>query len=350
MQVFVSEYICGGGWPAGTVAGSLAVEGRAMLCAIVEDLSRIPGVRVVTTWDGRLGPPPFSCARTVCVESPDGEFSAFQRLAGECDATLLIAPEFDGILLERSRIVEKSGGRLLGPPSRAIALCTDKLRLATHLHDAGIPTIPTWLLDLTAGMSSATTGDMAQFPIVVKPRDGAGSQKTWLVRDASELERIADELRAASATREFIRQPYIAGRAASVALVFSPSRREVEILVPAEQRLSGDGRLRYEGGRVPLRNIDGEQIQSAALAACRSVPGMRGYVGVDLVLPDNDRGRPLVVEINPRLTTSYLGYRALSENNLAEWMLLPGRFERGIRWRKTAVEFDASGHELAANR
>src|SRR5262245_25005975 len=298
MQVFVSEYICGGGWPAGTVAGSLAIEGRAMLCAIVEDLSRIPGVQVVTTWDARLGPPPFSCARALSVDSPDGELSVFQRLAGECDATLLIAPEFDGILLERSRIVENSGGRLLGPASRAIALCTDKLGLATHLHDAGVPTIPTGPLDLTAGVSAAMAGDALPFPIVVKPRDGAGSQTTWLVRDAGELERIGDELRAAGATRQFIRQPYVAGTAVSVALVFAPSRREVEIFVPAEQRLSGDGRFRYQGGRVPLSKIDGEQIQTAALAACRSVPGMRGYVGVDLVVPLDNGNRPLVVEIN----------------------------------------------------
>jgi hypothetical protein len=80
-----------------------------------------------------------------------------------------------------------------------------------------------------------------------------------------------------------------------------------------------------------------------ALAACRSVPGIRGYVGIDLVVPDQAPHRPVVVEINPRLTTSYLGYRALAENNLAEWMLLPGRFERCVRWRKDFVEFDADG-------
>ena len=75
MRVFVSEYVTGGGWPEGTIAGSLAVEGRAMLCAVVDDLSRIAGVRVETTWDARLGPSPFVSARAVVARSPDEAFN-----------------------------------------------------------------------------------------------------------------------------------------------------------------------------------------------------------------------------------------------------------------------------------
>ncbi len=146
MRVFVSEYTCGGAWPEVAIAGSLAAEGRAMLCAVVDDLSRISDVRVETTWDVRLGPNPFRCARTTQIESRADERQCFERLAGECDATLIIAPEFDGILLDRCRIVENAEGRLLGPGSRAVQLCTDKLRLAVHLRDAGVLTIPTELL------------------------------------------------------------------------------------------------------------------------------------------------------------------------------------------------------------
>jgi hypothetical protein len=343
LRVFVSEYVSGGGWPGGTIAGSLAVEGRAMLGAIVDDLSRIAGVRVETTWDSRLGPLPFASARALPVESPADERRHFQRLAAECDATLVIAPEFDGILRERCRLVEDAGGRLLGPGSRAVALCTDKLRLAAHLHEAGIATIPAEVVDWDLELSAVPTGGPPRFPAVIKPRDGAGSQNNWLVRNADEFERLRCEYVADGIPQQFIRQPYIPGTAVSVAAIFSPSRRDVQVFVPAAQRLSDDGRFRYLGGRVPLRRTDRVAIQNTALAACRSVPGMRGYVGIDLVIPDQAPHWPVVVEINPRLTTSYLGYRALAENNLAEWMLLSGRFERGIRWRDGVVEFDAAG-------
>jgi predicted ATP-grasp superfamily ATP-dependent carboligase len=71
--------------------------------------------------------------------------------------------------------------------------------------------------------------------------------------------------------------------------------------------------------------------------------GLCGYVGVDLIIPESMPRQPVVVEINPRLTTSYLGYRALAESNLAEWLLIPARFDRTIRWRTGAVEFDSPG-------
>jgi hypothetical protein len=350
MRIFVSEYVCGGGWPSETIAGSLAVEGRAMLCAIVDDLSRIAGVEVETTWDACLGRIPFSRARTVETQSPADELRHFRRLAAACDAALVIAPEFDGILLSRCRIVEEARRRLLGPGSRAVALCTDKLRLAVHLREAGIETIPAE--SFTWGNARPTSGadSPREFPAVIKPRDGAGSQNTWLVKSAEEFLRLRAALAGDHPQGEFIVQPYVAGQAASVALLFAPSQREVEVLIPAEQRISGDGRLRYLGGRLPLGKADSAALQRTALAACRSIPGLRGYVGVDLIVPSADPGRPVVVEINPRLTTSYLGYRALAENNLAEWMLIQGRFERGIRWRNGVVEFDPAGDILVEAR
>jgi predicted ATP-grasp superfamily ATP-dependent carboligase len=314
-----------------------------MLGAIVEDLSRIAGVRIDTTWDIRLGKPPFSHAAVVSVESPAGELRHFQRLAAECDATLVIAPEFDDILSQRCRIVENSGGRLLGPGSRAVSLCTDKWRLAKHLCEAGVESIPAQVLNWQSAADEAGGRAAIRFPAVVKLREGAGSQNVHLVKNADELDALHRALGCTAADERFIWQPFIAGIAASVALLFSPSGRDVQVLPPAAQHLSGDGRFKYLGGRVPLLEIDRTAVQSAALAACRSVPGMRGYVGVDLVLPNDALHRPAVVEINPRLTTSYLGYRALAENNLAEWMLLPGRFERGVSWRDAVVAFDAAG-------
>ena len=343
MRVFVSEFVCGGGWHENSIPGSLALEGRAMLCAVVEDLSRIAGVRVETTWDARLGRPPFQRARALMVESPDDEVLHFERLAAACDATLVIAPEFDGILFDRCRRAENAGARLLGPASRAVALCADKRRLADHLREAGVATIPTESLVWDGVRLTASAGGAPDFPSVIKPRDGAGSQHVHLVNSEEQLQEICRKYLAGERPQQFIRQPYLAGRAVSVAVLIAPSHKEIEVFVPAEQRLSGDGRFHYLGGKVPLDLIDRGVIQSTALAACRCVPGLRGYVGVDLVVPADSPHRPVVVEINPRLTTSYLGYRQLAENNLAEWMLMPRRFHRPVRWRQDCVEFDASG-------
>jgi predicted ATP-grasp superfamily ATP-dependent carboligase len=73
---------------------------------------------------------------------------------------------------------------------------------------------------------------------------------------------------------------------------------------------------------------------------------------VDLVLGADPAGRDdHVIEVNPRLTTSYLGLRRALEANLAGAML---RLATGQPWawsgRPSAVQFTAHGHvRLAAD-
>ena len=45
------------------------------------------------------------------------------------------------------------------------------------------------------------------------------------------------------------------------------------------------------------------------------IPGLTGYVGVDLVLTEDSA---LLIEINPRLTTSYIALRQVTPVNLAK--------------------------------
>jgi predicted ATP-grasp superfamily ATP-dependent carboligase len=314
-----------------------------MLGAIVDDLSRISGVHVVTTWDSRLGLHPF---RNVEVSVPQRRLLVRKRqldsLSLSCDATLLIAPEFDGILFDLCRRVEIIGGKLLSAGSTAVQLCADKLKLAALFKEAGVPTIPTRRLSWDYASPLESSDHVLHFPLVIKPRDGAGSQDNHLVRTWDEFERLRFFLSAHARSHSYIWQPFIAGRPVSVGLLISESG-EVHTFPVAEQFLSDNGRFFYRGGRIPTRDVDQAAVQAAALAASGCVPGLRGYVGVDLIVPADEPARPIVVEINPRLTTSYLGYRALAVNNLAERML-PGRTQQPIEWRAGQVEFDAAGN------
>jgi len=82
-----------------------------------------------------------------------------------------------------------------------------------------------------------------------------------------------------------------------------------------------------------------------ARRAVECVPGLLGYVGVDLVLgAAEDGSRDFAIEINPRLTTSYLGLRQLAKSNLAEAMLsVAAGTTPDLKWRQEPVEFDV-GH------
>ncbi len=316
MRAFVYEYFCAGR------PGSAAIraEGRAMLSAVLEDLGRVPGVEVVT----------------LPAVAPDAEERAFRALARAAHWSLVIAPECDGLLAERCRWVEEEGGRLLGPSSAAVRLTGDKLELSRHLLARGVPTPPT----------SPWPGEPPPFafPVVCKPRHGAGSQATFLVRDERELSLCVGRAREEGWDGEMIVQPYTPGRAASVAFLIGPGRRVA--LPAAEQILSEDGRFHYEGGRVPLPDDLNRRAQRLAERAVTAVESLCGYVGVDLVLGEAaDGGGDRVIEINPRLTTSYVGLRALARFNLAEALLAAatGAALPPMRWRPGPVRYRPDG-------
>ena len=294
-----------------------------MRSAVLADFASCPGVEVMTIPDGL----PI-----------DEEAALFRRLGGTCDWTLLIAPESAGILFDRCRVVEEAGGRLLGPDSAAVRLTGDKQELERHLANHGVPTPP---CELWRDGGSPRTS----FPLVCKPRDGAGSQATFLVSDGKELTRCAALTRSEGFSGELLLQPYSPGRPVSVAFLIGPNGRLG--LPSVEQHLSEDGRFRYLGGSLPLQPEPDARARNLAGRALTCVAGLRGYVGVDLILAETSDA-DTVVEINPRLTTSYIGYRALARNNLAVAMLMLARGSDApvLSWHRGPVQFTSQGTVL----
>ncbi len=335
MNVFVSEFVCGGSWPEERIEPSLAREGRAMLLALVEDLARYPDLAVITTWDSRLGECPIRNGEVLLVDSSEQEAEEFRRLVQFNDLIWVIAPETDGVLERR---YAAAGIRVIGGSELAIRVCADKWQTARMMQDHGIATPETRLIDPRAGL----VGTEPAWPIVIKPRDGAGSLNTFLIRDEAEWREVQQQLNQVAPKVSFIQQPYHSGRALSVALLIRLDGSMADILPVAEQWLSDDGRFRYLGGRIPAE-ISAEaasRVSQVAVRACRAVPGLSGYVGCDIVLPNDPRDEPLLIEINPRLTSSYLGYRQLTDDNIPARLL--GLAGEPLRWKKNAVEFDVS--------
>ncbi len=300
-----------------------------MLRSLAADFHSVGGVAIDVLRDARYSDFELPQCTIHEVHSAEEEHQTLSRLAAAADWTVVIAPEFRGYLHARCRTVEASGGRLLGPDSRLVALTSDKHATAEHLARHGVRTPNGMALEAGAPLPAEFV-----YPAVLKPRDGAGSQGLdWIASPA-------DRANGASPARL---ETYCPGTAASVAFLCGP--RQSVPLAPCLQRFSGDRHFTYLGGSLPIERQLARRATRLATRAIRSLPKPLGYLGVDLVLGDDPSGvADVVLEVNPRLTTSYVGLRALAQGNLAGSMLAVATgHEVELCWKLGPIQFEASG-------
>jgi tyramine---L-glutamate ligase len=308
MRILVHEFASGGGLAGRRVPASLGREGAAMRDALIADLAAMRRHRIVATVDPRfpLRAPPG----VEVVTLPPGSAPLLDGLIASADAVWLVAPETEGCLERLAARAERMGTTLLGPGAAAIRRASDKAGLPRRLDRHGVPHPQTRVLRPGAdwGMAAREVG----YPVVVKPTRGAGCQGVSLARDARELRRAVDMAGRANGGQPLLLQRYVPGVAASVSLL-ADGGRAVALTVNG-QWVRASRPFAYRGGTTPLDHPLAALAVEVALGACRALPGLRGYVGVDVVLTDSEA---VVIEVNPRLTTSYLGVRAALERNVA---------------------------------
>jgi predicted ATP-grasp superfamily ATP-dependent carboligase len=311
--------------------------------AIAGDFAALDGgrSRVAVTLDARFGddPGPWTVERVSEREQP----GRIGELARGADYTVLIAPETMGILAGMTRELHRCGARVLGSSPAAVALAADKARLAEWLATRGINTPPCRIVTPRRGLPPD-----ADYPAVLKPRDGAGTIHTYFVEDHRHVPGLALDM------DDAILQPYAAGQAMSASFLVDASGRAWLIGIGTQHVTLKGGRFEYRGGRLPVAAL---MVERRIRAAVESVPGLRGFAGVDFIW-DERRLHATVLEINPRPTTSLVGLaRLLPPGRLAAaWI---GAFEPGsagelllpdlgeIIRAQAPVSFDASGNVFA---
>ena len=279
---------------------SLAREGGLMRQALARDLLDSPGVELIILHDDRL-PPPRLAGRVQWINIRGGD--AFQpvwrRWLAGCDAAWPVAPETGGLLEQLCQDAEAAGVPLLTSPAAAVRVAASKQATAERLALAGLPVITTVAL--------AEWTPRANRPFVVKPDDGAGCAGARIVRDPARWQAPAD-------ARGWVAQDLLEGAALSLSALFAQG--QARLLSVNRQRVahSGDGFTLQACQVNALADADG-RWQALAAGVARALPELWGYAGIDLVLSADG---PLILEINPRLTTSYAGLRlACGENPAA---------------------------------
>jgi predicted ATP-grasp superfamily ATP-dependent carboligase len=308
---------------------SLVMEGALMRDALLKDLAELNQYEIITMHDARLTVPALA-ACSVVVE-PAMFKQRFSEAISQVDMVWLIAPEVNGTLIELSELcfeVEKleGGAVFLGSGFDAILTGTSKTLCSEALQAANIYTLPVHAgedLLLPAYYENLLKLNIRQW--IVKPEDGAGCEGIHLFESLNDLKEwiIQDDR-----YLHYLAQPYQQGVAASISMLCRNGK--AWLLSCNQQHIECDGsQFKLSGVTVNGMQAYWQRFETIARKIAQMLPDALGYIGVDVIV-DTASNKIYVLEINPRLTTSYVGLREALNANPAKLILdciLNDRFE-----------------------
>jgi predicted ATP-grasp superfamily ATP-dependent carboligase len=309
LNLLIHEHVSGGGYADKKISASILSEGYGMLRNLISDL-KTAGHQVTTFLDSRLDSfnPPMEADETVSISSRKDLEKKLRKLSGTSDAVYVIAPESGQVLEKLVELVESSEGTPLNCHVDSIKLVSNKMKTCKALESRRVKVPETVMLDI-----HEKTGNIRQlirdlgYPVVFKPLDGVGCSGSSLVRDKGDIAVAAKKVARDSLSDNFIVQKFVKGKDASVSL-YSTGDKALAITLNKQliRLATPDEESRYSGGSVPFdHRLEMEALKTAERAV-ELLGGLKGYVGVDMVLANEG---PVVMEVNPRLTISYIGLR-----------------------------------------
>lgn len=315
MKVLIYEHACGGGVAEGMVSPEILAEGFGMLRLCAANL-KAAGHEVIAIVDEslvRLNAPLE--AEIISVFSFQEAQQAILKICANIDAAYIIAPETDKTLQLLVQFLEQNGVPTLNSYSKAIEAVADKAKLYRALNaNTNVKTPKTIQVNASQNVKEVIIGEFG-FPVVIKPVDGVGCSGLSIIENELQISDAIKKIDATLASETFVIQEYLRGEAVSVSLLctgtkilpISLNKQNITLTTPK-------GTSCYTGGVTPFAHKMQKEAFKTAEAAVNCFLGLKGYVGVDLILTDTG---PVVVDINPRLTTSFVGLSHATRFNLA---------------------------------
>jgi len=336
LKLLVYEHVSGGGFVDEAIPAGVLSEGFGMLATVISDF-KAAGHNVTTTLDSRIARlnPLIAADCVVPVFSSKETETNLHKISEQADVAYVIAPETGGVLSSVVKLVEQTGVESLNCSANVIKKVSDKAVFYNLMRRRVLPLPETILFSETDDLDvvKKVIRDRLNFPLIIKPSNGVSCCGLSVVRNEDQLAGAVDKIKRESSSEHFLVQDLIIGAAASVSLLstgddvvaISLNRQEVKLE-------TSEAPSSYCGGWVPFDNPLQAEAFEVARKLIKAFPGLRGYIGVDFVLKENET---VVVDVNPRLTTSYVGLRRVVNFNPAQAILnavlkskLPTRLQR----------------------
>ena len=298
MNILVFEFASGGFAKGNEFGNSILVEGFAMLKLIAEGLKR-SGHEVIAVLDARIMKwnPKLKTNRIIEIRPARGsgmpeKLAVLLALIRDHDIDFVFPIAPDDELGKIVKFFESNDIKTISSTSGAIETAADKWKTYKILYAGGICTPKTALFS------------EMEFPCpyVIKPRSGTSCDDIFLIRKKEEL--IGRNFRKDS-KKAFIIQEFIEGENVSVTL-FSDGKTAIPVSLNMQDIELSALNSRYNGGIVSFGHEQKKEAFRIAKSAVECICGLKGCIGVDMIIRGPPHNQAYVIEINPRVTTSMI--------------------------------------------
>jgi predicted ATP-grasp superfamily ATP-dependent carboligase len=316
-NILVVEYISSGGFVETNIPSTLFPEGFGMLNSVTRDLKHC-GQKVIVPLDFRIKNYRsfLNIDETQLVTTDRSLSYVIESVSKPLDAIMVIAPELSGILYNLRKLAEQLGIPLLDSSSNATRILSNKVQTEDILKKRGISVPETVICEISDDLEYIKEKvEEIGYPLIFKPVDGVGCGGLSLVTQEKQISESILNIKQNSTQNRFMVQKYIEGAPASINCI-SDGKHALPVSFNAQfvtfDSLIG-GQSEYEGGFTPFHHELEEKAEKAIIQFPEHFPGLLGYFGVDLIFTEDE---VFFIEINPRITTSYIGARAAIQENI----------------------------------
>ena len=326
-RIFVFEYTVGGGFYAEEITSSLLCEGYAMLRSIAEDFKNL-GYDIITQIDQRI----VYLAKYLSIDQfyPVDSDNKFDDVFSKCikmvDVCFIIAPEFSNILYNLTNTACNLKKTIISIGLEGIKLGTSKIATYNYFKNNKVKTPKTFLIPGLNGKIDLNfineQFSKYSLPFIIKPDDGVGAEAIYFFPDFDAvINFFTNPSLDFDFNRKYILQEYICGDDYSISIINKPSKNNFKpvktILSINSQKIKYInylGKAEYEGGYTPVPKFNSLKKKVIRLLNKIELNNFNGYLGIDFILTNENE--IYFIEINPRLTTSYIGIRKIYPQNL----------------------------------
>ena len=243
------------------------------------------------------------------------------------NSCMFISSEENMNLYELTDLIEKSNVKLYVSNSFATLLCSDKFKTYNHL-DGTIKQPKTLQINIDKNFQTELASQQIidffnlkdskllnensekSFKLIVKPVYGVDCQDTKIISDISHIKNLGKTFPIGSS---ILIQEFIEGDVVSVSLI-SDGKIAIPISLNKQNILLNNENHSYLGGELPFKHPLKEKAFEIAKRSIESIEGIKGFVGVDLILNED----VYFLEINSRFTTPYVGLKKVANFNIGK--------------------------------